>query len=131
MCVGLALVGCGTAAPPSTGRTTLPNTNWRLDRLNDAPVPPSLVPITVHFDPKVLAGSAGCHSFSATYTTTGSKITIHSPQLTVQGCPDAALGVEREYLTALAAVRGYQLVPDRLILLDANGNRVLSYVPQK
>jgi heat shock protein HslJ len=82
--------------------------------------------ITAQFEASTLSGNAGCNDFTASYTggsgTTG-DLTITAVELGDAACAEpAGIAVqEQAFAAALATVVGFEIVGDRLTLLDAQG----------
>ena len=76
-----------------------------------------------------LSGSAGCNNYTAAYEVEGENITIGPAATTRMMCsdPEGIMDQEAEYLTALEMAASYEFEEDRLILLDAEGRRVVNY----
>jgi heat shock protein HslJ len=90
--------------------------------------------ITAYFDEDgTLSGSAGCNNYSATYDIEGDQLTIGPAITTRMACqdPEGIMDQEMQYLAALEMVTAYQFEEERLILLDAEGRRVVNYQPAK
>jgi heat shock protein HslJ len=76
-----------------------------------------------------LTGSAGCNNYTAAYEVDGESITIGPAATTRMMCnePESIMDQEIEYLAALEMAASYEFEDDRLILLDAEGRRVVNY----
>ncbi len=72
-------------------------------------------------------GSAGCNRFSGRYETSGDSLTFGQLSTTGVPCPQILLDQQNAYLEALASVAGFQVVSDQLLLMDGNGDTILSY----
>jgi heat shock protein HslJ len=86
--------------------------------------------ITATFDDAgTLSGSAGCNTYSATYTTDHGTITITPPAGTKKLCPtpDGVMEQEAAYLAALPKAGRYQVEGDSLQLLTAEGTFVATF----
>lgn len=87
--------------------------------------------ITAYFgEDGQLTGNAGCNNYSAAYEIDGDKITIGPAITTRMACgePEGVMEQEMAYLTALGMASAYQFEePERLILMDSEGRRVVDY----
>jgi heat shock protein HslJ len=116
-------------------QTPLEGTDWTAQAYNngrDAVV--TLIAgttITARFEGGRVAGSAGCNSYSAAYSLSGSAIEIGPAISTRMACaaPPGIMEQEAAYLAALATARVYRTEGNRLILETADGARVASFVP--
>jgi heat shock protein HslJ len=126
--VVVALAACGGS---SAGSNPLSNTQWQVtDYANPAqPTGMSTVllrsTLTAEFsaDGKI-SGSAGCNSYSGTYTVQGESLTVSSPlAVTMMMCAEDVMAQETVFLTNLQAVKGYKLEENgqKLHLLNDKG----------
>jgi heat shock protein HslJ len=82
--------------------------------------------ITAQFEAGTLSGNAGCNDFTATYTggtgTTGA-LAITALELGDATCtePGGVAAQEQAFATTLGTVVGFEIVGNRLTLLDAQG----------
>jgi heat shock protein HslJ len=76
-----------------------------------------------------LSGSAGCNTYTGTYTVDGSSMSIGPLATTRIACPEPIMQQENAYLAALAATSQFMLTPDRLTLRDADGATQVILVP--
>jgi heat shock protein HslJ len=76
-----------------------------------------------------ITGSAGCNSYTATYTTDLGAIEITEPAATEKLCPEPKGIMEQEaaYLAALPKAVGYRISGRVLELLTAEGTSVVTY----
>jgi heat shock protein HslJ len=79
-----------------------------------------------------LSGSAGCNNYNAPYEVDGNKITISPAATTRKMCaePEGTMEQEAAYLAALGSAAAYEVVGDRLELVDSSGTRVATYEAQ-
>jgi heat shock protein HslJ len=88
------------------------------------------VEVTAVFDEEGnLTGSAGCNTYSATYTASNGMLTLTPAVSTKMACttPEGVMDQESFYLNALGSIVFYQIRANSLDLLDANGNALLSF----
>ncbi len=85
--------------------------------------------ITAEFAEGKMAGSAGCNSYSATYTQAGSKLTF-GPAISIEmACAEAGvMEQESAYLALLPTVVSYRMEGERLTLFNAQGLSVAEFV---
>jgi heat shock protein HslJ len=76
-----------------------------------------------------LSGSAGCNNYTTEYVVEDNNISIGPAATTRMLCsePDGIMEQEMEYLAALEMAASYEFEDDRLLLLDAEGRRVVNY----
>ena len=75
-----------------------------------------------------MTGNAGCNRASAGYTAEGDRLTFDAVMSTKRACVDPqGNALERAYLDALEATRGYRIADGQLELLDASGNVVARF----
>lgn len=88
--------------------------------------------ITAEFAEGKLAGSAGCNSYSATYTQAGVKLTLGPALSTLMACAEAGvMEQESAYLAVLPMVVSYRMEGDRLTLFNAQGLSVAEFGRQR
>lgn len=124
LAAGMVVAGAAIAlAVPLLGRSggDLAGTRWSLVALNGQAPIPAPGPITLEFDTGGQAGgNSGCNSYGAAYVADRGSLKITDLVSTLRACVDTRLNdQEASYLSALAAVAGYELTGDRLILRDA------------
>lgn len=118
--------------------TPLAGTNWVMTWYNDGSggLVSALegVEVTALFDAAEgrLSGSAGCNSYSATYTAGSGSISIGPAISTRMACPqpEGVMAQEAAYLGALAGAAAYQIAGDVLELRGADGAVVARYQAQ-
>jgi heat shock protein HslJ len=106
----------------------LVGTQWRLLSWNGkSPLPDS--EITIAFSGSQISGSAGCRSYTGTYTASGDKIRFPSLSMTeiTVNCSPVLAEQEGEYTTVLSWARHYLLTDGQLKLFSARGE-VLVFV---
>jgi heat shock protein HslJ len=76
-----------------------------------------------------LGGSAGCNSYTASYTADGDKISIGMAATTLKMCgtPDGIMEQEAGYLAAIQKAAAFKVGSDRLDLFDAEGKTMATY----
>jgi heat shock protein HslJ len=76
-----------------------------------------------------ISGSAGCNTYSGTYTVEGTSISIGEVATTLRACAEDVMEQEQAYLAALQASTQFQLTPDRLTLRNDAGATQVNMVP--
>lgn len=104
--------GLAVAGPVATTaqETTPEGLDWHLVQYADGAdlvSVPWYVDATLHLENGEAIGSAGCNGFSGTYQLDGDSLTISQDAITLMGCADRTLAVERGYLAALKAVESW------------------------
>jgi heat shock protein HslJ len=74
-----------------------------------------------------LSGSTGCNSFSGTFTSSGSALTISLGNHTLVACPTNLQPQEQAILKQLPTVAAYTMNADTLTLTDNNKNELFTY----
>ncbi len=80
-----------------------------------------------------LSGSAGCNTYSATYSTDGSSLTIGPAATSQLSCTDPPGIMEQEsgYLAALNMANAYNISSPILTISDANGRVVMQFTARR
>ena len=78
-----------------------------------------------------LSGSAGCNSYTTSYTLEAGSIQIDPPAATKKACasPEGVMEQEDAYLTALPTATHFRVDGGALSLLAADGTFVAAYTP--
>ncbi len=127
----LAVGGCGSdddggsSAPPPP----LDGTSWRLDGDAVAVAGAGTVTATLAFGEGArVTGQDGCNALMGPYKADGSALTFGPLAGTQKACGAPADLVAAKVRAGLAATRTYAVDGDRLLLRDAGGATVLTYV---
>jgi heat shock protein HslJ len=73
-------------------------------------------------------GNAGCNSYGGTYTFDGTALQLSDAISTLMACADeAVMTQESQFLMNLSNVASYAFVDDRMQLLDADGNVLMTF----
>jgi heat shock protein HslJ len=117
----LLLLILAACAPMTGSATGLEGTRWMM--------PDS--PVTLTFEEGHATGTGGCNQYRATYTVSGSALTLGPAISTKRACVEEA-GNAREtaYFAALGNVASYSVSGDRLTLSNAAGEPVLTFTRQ-
>lgn len=76
-----------------------------------------------------ISGSAGCNTYSGSYTETGDGgLTISPLATTRKACEDALMTLESQFLAAMGAVTTYSIAADQLTLRDDGGAMQATFV---
>jgi heat shock protein HslJ len=94
-----------------------------------SPLPGTTITATFA-DDGTLSGSAGCNSYTTSYSLDGGEIEITPPAATKKACadPDGVMEQEAAYLAALPSATHFRVDGGALALLAADGTYVASYV---
>ena len=78
-----------------------------------------------------LSGSAGCNSYTTSYTLDGGEIEIAPPAATKKACaaPEGVMEQEAAYVAELPSATHFSAEGGTLALLAGDGTYVASYVP--
>ncbi|HEX6084879.1 MAG TPA: META domain-containing protein [Thermoanaerobaculia bacterium] len=111
----LFLVACAT----QDTATSLDGTRWTLTTSSA---------ITLQFADGNATGSGGCNQYRATYTQSGSSLTLGPVASTKRACVEPEGNRhETEYFDALSRVTSFAVEGDRLMLRDASGTTLLEF----
>jgi heat shock protein HslJ len=105
----VASKGAAASAPPPAPGAALGGTVWNLAEMGGTADFARTVP-TIDFEADgTVSGFAGCNTFSGTFMTDGSTLTMSPLATTKIGCQRPASAVEAEYLNALAGVTSWEI----------------------
>ncbi len=123
----LAAAGAGIGSAQSSPLT---GNGWVLaSLLGKAPLKGT--ELTSTFTPAgAVNGSAGCNSYGAKYTVSGSKLTMFGLASTRMACATKIMAQESAFLKALSATRSYTVSGSQLTLRNAAGRTLLTYKAQ-
>ena len=112
----------------------LAGTSWQATQLYDGTAMASVLDGTavtaVFSQDGEVEGSAGCNTYSATYTVDGKALSVSSPEATNKTCADPPGIMEQEtaYLAALGLAVSFRLEAGELYILDLSGQVLVEYV---
>jgi heat shock protein HslJ len=89
---------------------------------------PKEVGADARFEDGRVVGSAGCNAYHASYTRTGTKLTVGPIATTSRFCEGPASAVESEFLSTLARANSFSANSERLIVSDETGRALLEFV---
>lgn len=125
--LGLGITtGCSASGASSA---SLEQTRWQLELPGTQPALKAR-PVTLAFqaDNRV-GGEAGCNGYGGTYNLNGDQLTFTDLVSTLMACAEPEImEQEQQFLTSLGQSTGYKLEGNRLVILDANGVNLLSFV---
>jgi heat shock protein HslJ len=128
--MALMLAACSRASANGEGpdSASLTGTQWALVAMQGQPPLPGTAP-SAEFTEREIIGSTGCNRYFGSYEITNGGMTISQVGATEQYCvdPDGAMEQEKAFLAALTSVTGYRMMANRLELLDAAGDVVLTF----
>jgi heat shock protein HslJ len=132
----LLLAACGddsssSSASDSSAVSTdaLNGTGWTLDIAGlNVPGADKVLP-TIAFADGSVSGSAGCNTFTGSYTATADTLTLGQLATTTKACGKVETAVETIVLERLGKVAGYTMTADTLTLTDSSGAKLLTYAP--
>lgn len=121
----LLLAAC---QPGSGGTVNLSGTSWRLSSLGGA-LPVSGTTATLEFGTDgSLAGSDGCNRYTTSFTQKNDSLTINPAATTMMACEENIMKQAAAYSAALAATKSLLSDGTTLILKDAAGKIVATFV---
>jgi heat shock protein HslJ len=90
---------------------------WRLVELGRARPVPDDVEITIVFEGDRVAGDGGCNDyFGSVSSKAPGELHFTATGTTMRACPEPAMGLEQQYLAALATASSYRFHGGRLVL---------------
>jgi heat shock protein HslJ len=127
---GTTILSFARMVPPAP--EPLVGTNWTLDSFHTADAVSSVIAgttITAVFgEDGNVVGSAGCNRYFASYTVTGTSISISSAGSTKMYCTGPGImQQESSYLASLSRTSTFTINGNRLSLADAKGTTLLSF----
>ncbi len=125
---GVAVVLLSAVFGCSRGGDPLEGTQWRLSGWTLSSLSPADFTITAAFADGTISGRSGVNSYSGPYDAgSGGSFSVGPLASTEMAGPKLAMRAEGAYLTLLAQATSYELVEDRLTLLDGSGNESLVF----
>jgi len=127
--VALAACSVGNLLNSGSGDAlaNLSNGIWTLQAYGSETNPTPALPdrqVTLIFDAeaKTASGSAGCNSYSGSFTLSGSKLSFGPFMSTLMACmPDEINAQESAYLQLMGQVNSIQITGNSLVLTTADG----------
>jgi heat shock protein HslJ len=111
----------------SAGTAALVGVNWVLTDQASLGVALAGVTVTARFEDGSISGDSGCNAYNASYTTSGTKMTIGPDIATTQRACTTGSDVEQAYLARLPRVTSYRIAGTTLSLLGRGGDAILVY----
>ena len=110
----LTTAGCASAVVGPEGE-------WELESYGAGETPPAGVTATATFEDGIVSGSV-CNSYSGSYETDGSEITVGPVAATEMWCesPEGAMDLEQEFLTGISTAETFE-VEDGELRIDYPG----------
>ena len=110
----------------------LANTFWTLSAYYDGAQMQSVLPgtlLTTNFDTSGgVSGSGGCNTYSASYTVSGSGLTISNLFATGKLCTPEISDQEAAFFAAMEAAATFSIEGGQLYIMDSSGSAILEYV---
>jgi heat shock protein HslJ len=107
------------ACAPVAAAVGLDGTNWTLVGTSN---------VTLSFADGHATGNGGCNQYRASYTASGSTLTLGPAMATKRACLESDKNAqETAYFDALGRVTTYEISGDRLTLRDAANTAVLEF----
>jgi heat shock protein HslJ len=130
--VGL-VASCGADRPDIATAAPLEGTPWEVDVSTVRVSGIEQVQPTLELAQGMASGFAGCNSYHGPYVVSGSNLRFGdlATTLILMACEPAGTAVEATYLSRLRKVTHFRLTGAGLDLQDANGARLLGFVPAK
>jgi heat shock protein HslJ len=110
----------------------LVGTTWTLDSVYAGDAVSSTIAGTrttmVLADDGSLSGSAGCNTYSGTYTLDGDALTVGALATTKMACADDVMAQEAAFLAGMQGVAASSIEGSRLTLADGSGAPLLGFI---
>jgi heat shock protein HslJ len=113
----VAAQGVAASAAPPTQGAALGGTSWNLAEMGGTADFAHIVRTIEFGTDGTVSGFAGCNTFSGTFTTGGTTLTMGPLASTEIGCQRPASAVEAEYLEALSGVTNWEIDANRSLTL--------------
>jgi heat shock protein HslJ len=97
---------------------------WRIEEVDRIPVLPE-APITVTIGQTRISGRSSCNSFQGTLTRDGTTLKVHGLITTMKACDQARMNQEREFLTLLRVLTGYEILAHGRLKLSADSGKTV------
>lgn len=116
----------GSRPAPAKAVAALASQHWDLVAWSGRDLPPGK-PLRLDFDAKSgrFSSSTGCNRTNGAFDVKGGRLRFGNGKggfaSTLMACPGPAMATERAYVGRLAAVTGYKIIGDRLVLRTAKG----------
>ena len=109
---------------------SIENTYWKLTRLGNDALVVGEKQREPHFvlkaQDRLVGGSGGCNRLTGSYELDGDKLVFSKMATTRMACPQG-MDTEQAFLDALAKVKTWKIVGERLELFDAGGNLLMRF----
>jgi heat shock protein HslJ len=86
------------------------------------------VPLYARFADGTVSGTAGCSQFTASYTISGSALSITGLRVGTETCDSYATQGRDTYMAALLLADSYQVDGPELAIFGKDGHQVLRFV---
>jgi heat shock protein HslJ len=120
--------GAETVADPLAGTRWQVRSYYNPANVGGMASPVGGTQLTAEFAGGQVAGSAGCNSYSASYTVDGDSLTIGQAAVTMMFC-EGLMDQEAAFLAAMQSASAFKLEADQLHILNDKGQVVVDFVP--
>ena len=128
--LGVALMACTAVSQSDDPSRPLQDTAWVLAMLPGIATPHAATP-TLRFEAGRVQGSDGCNRYGAPYTGASGRLQIGPNGMSTQmACPEPVSRLAASFNAALAKAQAYRIDAKTLLLLDAAGATLASFVAQ-
>jgi heat shock protein HslJ len=127
----LFLGACGAGATTTTQPDASPVGDWELieGQVVGVDVPEGDFRITLLLEGGTAGGVAACNSYGGSFTADDGFIQFGLMSQTEMACAEPAMTAEQIFLSGLAAVDGYTIANDRLMLTGTDVTLVFAIIP--
>jgi len=130
----VVLAGCGrqeSAADPLAGTKWVVRSYYNPAEVGGMASPVGGTELTAEFFDGQVAGSAGCNSYTASYTVDGDSLSIGQAAATMMFCeqPTGAMDQEAAFLSAMQSASSFKLEEEQLHILNDKGQVVVDLIP--
>lgn len=119
------------ASTDASALTNAPHhTSWILSALpgRSEPLPTT---VTLQFEDGKVYGSDGCNRYAGTYTSTGIEFDMaEHTMMSKKACTEPVMRLAETFTAALRTANALLLAAEKMVLLDAGGNALATFVPQ-
>jgi polar amino acid transport system substrate-binding protein len=123
--------GAETATDPLAGTKWQVRSYYNPAEVGGMASPVGGTQLTAEFTNGQVAGSAGCNSYSASYTVDGDSLSIGQAAATMMYCnePAGVMDQEAAFLAAMQSASSFKLEATQLHILNDKGQVVVDFVP--
>ncbi len=128
----LAIAGCSSGGPKGG---QIEARTWHVRAfaqaggdLKDAPL---TVPLSARYESGKVSGTAGCSTFTGSYTITAEKLSVTDVQVVKGSCDQIAMDADATYMAALPRAATFTVDGNDLSIFDKDGKEILHHLDER